>query len=40
MTYILITGANRGLGLALVELCLARGDHIFAGCRNPDQADA
>jgi NAD(P)-dependent dehydrogenase (short-subunit alcohol dehydrogenase family) len=35
MNRILITGANRGLGLELVRLCAARGDRIFAGCRSP-----
>ena len=30
---ILITGANRGIGLALTELYLQRGDTVFAICR-------
>ena len=34
---ILITGANRGLGLELTRLCAARGDQVFAGCRSPEQ---
>jgi NAD(P)-dependent dehydrogenase (short-subunit alcohol dehydrogenase family) len=38
MAYVLITGANRGLGLALVTACLDRGDHIFAACRKPPSA--
>ena len=41
MQYVLITGANRGLGLALVQHYGTRDDtHIFAACRNPDQATA
>ena len=36
MNRILITGANRGLGLELTRLCAARGDRIFAGCRSPE----
>jgi len=38
MNRILITGANRGLGLELVRLCAARGNRVFAGCRSPEQA--
>ena len=30
---ILITGANRGIGLALTEIYLQRGDKVFAVCR-------
>ena len=37
---ILITGANRGLGLELVRLSAARGDRVFAGCRFSDYATA
>jgi NAD(P)-dependent dehydrogenase (short-subunit alcohol dehydrogenase family) len=40
MNRILITGANRGLGLELVRLCAARGDRVFAGCRSPEQDTA
>jgi NAD(P)-dependent dehydrogenase (short-subunit alcohol dehydrogenase family) len=36
MNRILITGANRGLGLELARLCAARGDQVFAGCRSPE----
>jgi NAD(P)-dependent dehydrogenase (short-subunit alcohol dehydrogenase family) len=36
MNRILITGANRGLGLELTRLCAARGDQVFAGCRSPE----
>lgn len=35
---VLITGANRGLGLGLVQACLARGDRVFAGSRKPKEA--
>jgi len=40
MTSILITGANRGLGLEFVRQCDAAGWRVFACCRNPVQADA
>lgn len=33
-----VTGANRGLGLALVETLLVRGSHVVAGCRHPGKA--
>ncbi|RME84651.1 MAG: SDR family oxidoreductase [Caldilineae bacterium] len=39
MQRILITGANRGIGLELVRQCMARGDRVFAGCRQPVQAN-
>ncbi|MEO6437502.1 MAG: SDR family oxidoreductase [Tepidisphaeraceae bacterium] len=35
---ILITGANRGLGLELTRQYAARGERIFAACREPDAA--
>lgn len=35
MQRVLITGAGRGLGLALTREVLARGDQVFAGCRSP-----
>ena len=36
MQNILITGANRGIGLALTKEYLAKGDsRVFASCRNP-----
>jgi NAD(P)-dependent dehydrogenase (short-subunit alcohol dehydrogenase family) len=38
MQRVLITGANRGIGLELVRQCLARGGRVFAGCRDPQQA--
>ncbi len=36
---LLITGANRGLGLALTTEAVKRGHTVFAGVRNPEQAD-
>jgi NAD(P)-dependent dehydrogenase (short-subunit alcohol dehydrogenase family) len=39
MKRVLITGANRGIGLELTNQCAARGDQVFAGCRNPDRAE-
>lgn len=35
---VLVTGANRGLGLEFVRQYLARGATVFAGCRRPDAA--
>jgi NAD(P)-dependent dehydrogenase (short-subunit alcohol dehydrogenase family) len=40
MPTILITGANRGLGLALTRIYAERGDAVFACCRAPAQAEA
>lgn len=40
MTTILVTGANRGLGLEFVRQYAADGVHIHAACRNPAKADA
>ena len=37
---ILITGANRGVGLALVQLLANTAAHVYAGCRQPGSADA
>ena len=34
----LVTGGNRGLGLALVRALLARGDRVVATCRQPGKA--
>lgn len=36
----LVTGANRGLGLEFVHQLARRGDHVFAACRTPDDADS
>lgn len=35
----LITGANKGIGLKLVERYAKAGHHVIACCRNPDTAD-
>merc|ERR1712046_25453 len=35
---ILITGANRGIGLALVQSYLKRGDSVIGVCRNSSEA--
>jgi NAD(P)-dependent dehydrogenase (short-subunit alcohol dehydrogenase family) len=37
---VLITGANRGIGLALVREYVARGDTVLATCRAPQKAEA
>lgn len=39
MPTILITGANRGLGLAFAHSYAAQGWHVVATCRAPDGAD-
>jgi NAD(P)-dependent dehydrogenase (short-subunit alcohol dehydrogenase family) len=39
MTGILITGANRGIGLGMVRECLRRESYtVYATCRQPDEA--
>jgi NAD(P)-dependent dehydrogenase (short-subunit alcohol dehydrogenase family) len=35
---VLITGANRGIGLGFAQEYAKRGAHIFAACRKPEQA--
>ena len=40
MTRLLISGANRGVGLELVRARLAQGDHVIACARLPEEADA
>ncbi len=35
---VVITGANRGLGLELARIYSGRGDEVWAGCRQPAQA--
>jgi NAD(P)-dependent dehydrogenase (short-subunit alcohol dehydrogenase family) len=35
MTTFLITGANRGIGLAMAEAVIARGDRVIAAVRDP-----
>ena len=37
---VLVTGANRGIGLAFASQLLARGDHVIATCRHPGKAAA
>ena len=36
---LLITGANRGIGLEMTRQAAARGDRVTAACRTPDAAD-
>ena len=40
MATVLITGANRGIGLELTKAYIAKGDSVIATCRSPDKADA
>jgi len=40
MTTVLITGANRGIGLEFVKQYAGEGARVHACCRNPDKADA
>ena len=40
MSTVLITGANRGLGLAHARGFIARGDTVIACCRSPETAEA
>lgn len=35
---IIVTGANRGIGLSLAKIYLARGDRVFAVCRHTSSA--
>ncbi len=39
MSTVVITGANRGLGLELARVYAGRGDRVIAGCRIPGTAD-
>jgi NAD(P)-dependent dehydrogenase (short-subunit alcohol dehydrogenase family) len=39
VTTVVITGANRGLGLALAKHYIAQGTAVIGGCRNPSSAD-
>ena len=38
MARVLVTGANRGLGLEFTRELLARGDRVYATCRHPGKA--
>lgn len=38
MNNVVITGANRGIGLSLAKLYQARGERVFAVCRSPSNA--
>jgi NAD(P)-dependent dehydrogenase (short-subunit alcohol dehydrogenase family) len=38
MEVIIVTGANRGIGLALTRALLANENVVIAGCRRPDEA--
>lgn len=38
--HVLVTGANRGLGLEFTRQLLAQGDHVVAACRRPGRANA
>lgn len=40
MTTVLITGANRGIGLEFVKQYAGESARVHACCRNPDKADA
>jgi NAD(P)-dependent dehydrogenase (short-subunit alcohol dehydrogenase family) len=40
MQTVLITGANRGIGLELSKRFAAQGDHVLACCREPEKAKA
>src|SRR5258708_4230793 len=35
---VIVTGANRGIGLELVRQLRGRGDNVAAACRRPDEA--
>ncbi len=39
MQNMLVTGANRGLGLEFVRQLLSGEAHVFAGCRHPERAE-
>jgi len=39
MNNVLVTGANRGVGLAFVSAYLQRGSRVIATCRQPSQAN-
>ena len=37
---VVVTGANRGIGLEIGRLHAERGDRLIAGCRSPEAAEA
>ena len=39
MSVIVITGANKGIGLELTKIYANQGDTVYACCRNPDTAE-
>lgn len=39
MATVLVTGANKGIGLEIVRVLSTRGDSVIACCRRPDSAD-
>ena len=39
MNNVLVTGSNRGIGLAFVSAYLQRGSRVVATCRQPSQAN-
>ena len=39
MSTVLITGANRGIGLELTRCYIARGDTVIACCHSPEKAE-
>ena len=39
MSKVLITGANRGIGLGLVDVYLKNNWEVIAACRQPDSAN-
>jgi NAD(P)-dependent dehydrogenase (short-subunit alcohol dehydrogenase family) len=39
MATVLITGANRGIGLEMVRIYAGQGDRVIACCRDPEGAD-
>jgi len=37
---VFVTGANRGIGLAVAKVLLVGGDKVFAACRQPEKSEA
>jgi NAD(P)-dependent dehydrogenase (short-subunit alcohol dehydrogenase family) len=40
MSSAVVTGSNRGIGLEMARQLVERGFFVYAGCRNPQKADA